>query len=163
MAAVRAEATLLLLSSLFSASLAIICFECDAIESPRNNCPGWHRAPIDTFIDRHDKGGLFTHCVEIRLANGTVIHQGAYPESPSCGSTFKQVWRQTLEGQFKQRVRIRCCDHNMCNGPNGRAGGERTPNVALFALVLCVLRFYGYGAGGGSSDFRTSWRSLVAS
>ena len=70
---------------------SIICYKCDAIESPQNDCPGWHRAPVDTFIDRQDRGGLFTHCVEIRLINGTVIHQDAYPNQPTCGNIFMQV------------------------------------------------------------------------
>ena len=48
-------------------------------------CPGWHRRPVDTYLDLKDRGGLFTHCLEIKLANGTVLRQDAVPEKPSCG------------------------------------------------------------------------------
>ena len=50
----------------------IICYQCDALgqESPRNTCRGWYRRkPVDTFLDMHDRGGLYTHCIEIRYAH----------------------------------------------------------------------------------------------
>ena len=66
---------LLLVDLLPSKVGAIICYQCDATSTLHGNCPGWYRRPVDTFKDLHDKGGLYSHCVEIRLANGTIIHQ----------------------------------------------------------------------------------------
>merc|ERR1719361_3343255 len=36
------------------------------------------RRPINSVLDLHDRGGLYTHCVDVRLANGTVLHQDVY-------------------------------------------------------------------------------------
>ena len=60
---------LLSLLPLPPAAEGIICYQCDALgqESPRNTCRGWYRRkPVDTFLDMHDRGGLYTHCIEIR-------------------------------------------------------------------------------------------------
>jgi hypothetical protein len=134
-----------LLAMLVGCAEAIVCYQCDALNKPVSDCPGWHRRPIDTFIDKNDRGGLFSHCVEIRLRNGTIVHQDAYPDSPTCNADFKDIWRQTLENRFQQRVSVRCCESNMCNGPNGRAGGRGTDAhglamLALTASVACLLR-----------------------
>ena len=72
----------MLLLELPSRAAAIICYQCDATQTLHGNCPGWYRRPVDTFKDLHDKGGLYSHCVEIRLANGTIIHQES--KSSSC-------------------------------------------------------------------------------
>ena len=63
-----AALVLFLLSAMSSRTSveAIMCYQCNAIEQPLSTCPGWHRPPVDTLVDRNDKGGLFTHCVEIR-------------------------------------------------------------------------------------------------
>ena len=128
----------LLLLLLPALAAAIKCYQCDALEQP-SDCPGWHRPPIDTYKDKKDRGGLFTHCVEIKLANGTVLHQGPYPENPSCGAQFKQVWKLMLSNRFKQHVSVRCCDYNMCNGPSGgRAGGDRFPSLGLALGVAAI-------------------------
>lgn len=117
----------------------IVCYQCDSTKpSGPGNCPGWHRRPINTFLDLHDKGGLYTHCVDIRLANGTIILQGAYPRIPSCDRDFMLVWKRTLENRFRQRVYIKCCDYDLCNGLDGRprpAGG----GLLLMVLALSVL------------------------
>ena len=65
------------------------CYKCNEIDKPYVPCPGWHRRPVDTYLDLKDRGGLYTHCLEIRLANGTVIRQDAVPEKPSCESRFR--------------------------------------------------------------------------
>ena len=132
----------------------IMCYKCDALDQP-SDCPGFHRKPLDTFMDLNDKGGLYTHCVEIRLGNGTILHQGPYPEKPLCQHDFKLIWKQTLANRYKQRVYVRCCDYNMCNGPSGgRAGGDRFPSYSLVALVLGLhLTFY-------SVDGRDRWKVL---
>ena len=70
-------------------------------------CPGWHRRPVDTYLDLKDRGGLFTHCLEIKLANGTVLRQDAVPEKPSCESRFRRVWQQTLGMDYRMRVSVR--------------------------------------------------------
>ena len=54
---------------------ALLCYRCDALHQPKSDCPGWHRRPIDSLRDLGDRGGLYTHCVDIRLANGTVLYQ----------------------------------------------------------------------------------------
>ena len=68
-------AVAVLTSFLIVPSDSIRCFKCDALSQPVSDCPGWHRPPIDTFHDRKDRGGLFTHCLEIKLGNGTIVHQ----------------------------------------------------------------------------------------
>lgn len=131
---------------------SIMCYKCDALDQP-SDCPGFRRKPVDTFMDLNDRGGLYTHCVEIRLGNGTILHQGPYPEKPLCRHDFKSIWKQTLANRFKQRVYVRCCDYNMCNGPSGgRAGGDRFPSYSLVALVLGLhLAFF-------SCDGRDRWK-----
>jgi len=62
----------------------------------RSDCPGWRRRPIDTFRDLGDLGGLYTHCVDVRLENGTVLYQNTQSMHPICVDSFLQMWRQTL-------------------------------------------------------------------
>lgn len=54
---------------------SIVCYKCNAIDVARSDCPGNYRRPVDTFHDLHDRGGLYTHCMEIKLRNGTVLKQ----------------------------------------------------------------------------------------
>ena len=89
------------------------CYKCNEIDKPYVPCPGWHRRPVDTYLDLKDRGGLFTHCLEIRLANGTVIRQDAVPEKPSCESRFRRVWQQTLGMDYRMRVSVRCGSHRI--------------------------------------------------
>ena len=91
------------------------CYKCNEIDKPYVPCPGWHRRPVDTYLDLKDRGGLYTHCLEIKLANGTVIRQDAVPEKPSCESRFRRVWQQTLGMDYRMRVSVRCdSDHVLC-------------------------------------------------
>ncbi len=125
------------------------------MEQPYAPCPGWHRPPTDTYLDLNDKGGFYTHCVEIKLANGTVVLQGAYPERPSCTDSFRRRWAMDLGHTYKMRVSVRCCDSSLCNGPNGRAGGaDRWPQPALVGAILLA---HLYAAGNVQHAFR-DWR-----
>ena len=91
------------------------CYKCNEIDKPYVPCPGWHRRPVDTYLDLKDRGGLYTHCLEIKLANGTVIRQDAVPEKPSCESRFRRVWQQTLGMDYRMRVSVRWdSDHVLC-------------------------------------------------
>ena len=69
-------------------SSALQCYRCDGLNQPISDCPGWIRRPIDSLRDLNDRGGLFTHCVDIRLANGTVLYQDLHPERPTCMGNF---------------------------------------------------------------------------
>lgn len=125
---------LLLPLFMFRPASGIVCYQCDALSQPKSDCPGWNRRPVDTFRDLHDKGGLYTHCVDIRLANGTILHQGPYPESPTCARDFRLVWRTTLEKRYRQRIRLRCCETNMCNVAS--ALPRTSPLLVFIALVF---------------------------
>lgn len=65
----------LLLLCAVSPAGSIVCYKCDALKQMRSDCPGTYRRPVDTYRDLGDRGGLYTHCMEIRLRNGTVLHQ----------------------------------------------------------------------------------------
>ena len=66
---------ILLVLGLLKSCNALLCYRCNALNNPTSNCPGWHRRPVDSLRDLQDRGGLYTHCIDIRLANGTVIYQ----------------------------------------------------------------------------------------
>ena len=84
--------------------------------------------------------------------------QDAYPGQPSCGRTFREVWKQTLQQRFRMRVSVRCCDYNMCNGPNGRSGGwDRGPGIGLSVLIGMAHVFVHY-SGAGVERTRRRWR-----
>ena len=57
----------------------LLCYRCDGLNQAVSDCPGWHRRPVDSLRDLGDRGGLYTHCVDIRLANGTVLYQDMHP------------------------------------------------------------------------------------
>ena len=66
---------ILLLVGLLKSCNALLCYRCDGLNQATSDCPGWHRRPVDSLRDLQDRGGLYTHCIDIRLANGTVIYQ----------------------------------------------------------------------------------------
>ena len=66
---------ILLLVGLLKSCTALLCYRCDGLNQATSDCPGWHRRPVDSLRDLQDRGGLYTHCIDIRLANGTVIYQ----------------------------------------------------------------------------------------
>ncbi len=123
----------ILLFATTSLTSAIVCYHCDSINKSPGDCPGWHRRPIDTFHDLKDRGGLFSHCVEIKLANGTVLHQGAYPGYPTCGREFLRTWRQSLEKRYRYRILVRCCEGNLCNE------STRPKSFGLLPIVIIAL------------------------
>ncbi|CAB4060909.1 unnamed protein product [Lepeophtheirus salmonis] len=134
----------LLLSMIPSETQGIKCYRCDAIESPRNSCPGTLRRPVDTVRDLRDRGGLYTHCIEIKLRNGTIVHQAPVPASPTCGKFFLHTWEMTLSEKYHTRVRARCCSRDLCNGLTGRAG-ETHNQSSVFALSLLISYLTVYG------------------
>ena len=99
---------------------SISCYRCDALDSKKSDCPGWVRRPINSVLDLHDRGGLYTHCIDVRLSNGTVIHQDVVPTFPTCKASFIQSWHDALVKTYDTEVSIICCEWNRCNGPNER-------------------------------------------
>ena len=93
---------------------AILCYKCDALVSQKSNCPGWQRRPVDSLSDISDRGDLYSHCVDVRLANGTVLYQ-----YPTCVTDFLALWREQLEKKYKQDVNVSCCKWDLCNGWTG--------------------------------------------
>ena len=73
--AATAAAAVLFLALMPQPTGSIMCYKCDALKQERSDCPGTYRRPVDTFRDLGDRGGLYTHCLEIKLRNGTVVHQ----------------------------------------------------------------------------------------
>ena len=128
---------------------SISCYRCDALDSKVSDCPGWMRRPINSVLDLHDRGGLYTHCVDVRLANGTVLHQDVVPTFPTCKASFIQTWHDTLVKTYDMEVSIICCEWNKCNGPNARAafgpkygGGNITLVWSLPILVITVISWW---------------------
>ena len=128
---------------------SISCYRCDALDSKVSDCPGWMRRPIHSVIDLHDRGGLYTHCVDVRLANGTVLHQDVVPTLPTCKASFIQTWHDTLVKRYDMEVSIICCEWNKCNGPNARAalgpkyGGSNSMLIwSLPILVITVITWW---------------------
>jgi len=132
----------LLLVGLFKSCNALLCYRCDAINKPKSDCPGWHRRPIDSLRDLGDRGGLYTHCIDIRLANGTVIYQELSPAMPTCEGTFLSVWKEKLMREYKMEVSAICCEWNRCNGPNAGGtrlnGGPETHFILHLALAVII-------------------------
>ena len=120
---------------------SISCYRCDALDSKKSDCPGWVRRPINSVLDLGDRGGLYTHCIDVRLANGTVLHQDVVPTLPSCKASFIQTWHDTLVKRYSMEVSIICCEWNRCNGPNARAAfGSKTVNSKLvWSLPIFVI------------------------
>ena len=128
---------------------SISCYRCDALDSKVSDCPGWMRRPINSVLDLHDRGGLYTHCVDVRLANGTVLHQDVVPTLPTCKASFIQTWHDTLVKRYDMEVSIICCEWNKCNGPNARAafgpkyGGSNSMLIwSLPILVITVITLW---------------------
>ena len=115
----------------------LLCYRCDALEKANSDCPGWKRRPIDSLRDLGDRGGLYTHCVDIRLANGTVLYQDLHPARPSCQGNFLTVWKEKLVKEFKQDVSVICCEWNRCNGRTAMA--SRPESHFFLHLVLAVI------------------------
>ena len=120
-------------------TLALQCYRCDALNQPVSDCPGWIRRPVDSLRDLNDRGGLYTHCVDIRLANGTVLYQDLHPERPTCMGNFLSIWRDKLVKDFKQDVSVICCEWNRCNGPNAMASKPESHFFMHFALAVILL------------------------
>ena len=128
---------------------SISCYRCDALDSKVSDCPGWVRRPINSVLDLRDRGGLYTHCVDVRLANGTVLHQDVVPTLPTCKASFIQTWHDSLVKRYQMEVSIICCEWNRCNGPNARAafgtkyGGSNNKLVwSLPVLVITVITWW---------------------
>ena len=105
---------LLLVINFFKEVTPISCFVCDALEKQISDCPGWDRLPVHSIKNLGDKNGFYTHCLDVRLADNTVLHQNIIPYLPTCRSDFLMIWKTSLEKQFKTNVTITCCNHNMC-------------------------------------------------
>ncbi len=118
---------------------AILCYKCDALNSQKSNCPGWHRRPVDSLRDLGDRGGLYSHCVDVRLANGTVLYQDVHPLYPTCVGDFLTIWREKLVKTYKQDVSVICCEWNRCNGPNATASGGPECHFILHLFLAVII------------------------
>jgi hypothetical protein len=92
---------------------------------------------------------LYTHCVDVRLANGTVLHQDVVPTLPFCKASFIQTWHDNMVKRYEMEVSIICCEWNRCNGPNARAafgtkyGGSNSTLVwSLPILLITVISWW---------------------
>ena len=134
---------LLLLGSYFFKEVTpISCFICDALEKQISDCPGWDRLPVHSITNLGDKNGFYTHCLDVRLADNTVLHQNIIPYLPTCRSDFLLIWKNSLEKQYKTNVTINCCDYNMCNGPtmsNSATSKKQTVSIALSISILSLV------------------------
>ena len=120
---------------------SLLCYRCDALNQANSDCPGWHRRPVDSLRDLGDRGGLYTHCVDIRLANGTVLYQDMHPARPTCVGNFLSVWREQLVKDYKMDVSVICCEWNRCNGPNASANRSTvSKGFVIFWTVLAYLK-----------------------
>lgn len=117
----------------------LLCYRCDGLNKPVSDCPGWHRRPVDSLRDLGDRGGLYTHCVDIRLANGTVLYQDMHPAMPTCVGNFLSVWREQLVKDYKMDVSVICCEWNRCNGPNAMAAAVKHDFFLLVSSALAVI------------------------
>ncbi len=131
-----------LLSSMDLGAEAILCYRCDATKSRESRdmtCPGWHRRPVDSLRDLGDRGGLYSHCVDVRLANGTVLDQGVHPLYPTCVGDFLSIWREKLVKEYKQDVSVICCEWNRCNGPNATASQGPESHFVLHLIMAVII------------------------
>ena len=120
----------------------ISCFVCDALEKQISDCPGWDRLPVHSITNLGDKNGFYTHCLDVRLEDNTVLHQNIIPYSPTCRSDFIMIWKESLEKQYKTNITITCCDYNGCNGPIMRrsiASKSKNCHVSKILLTFSVL------------------------
>ncbi|QQP57368.1 Uncharacterized protein FKW44_002333 [Caligus rogercresseyi] len=69
------------------------------------------------------------------MRNGSIVHQAPVPAYPTCGKFFLHTWEMTLSEKYRTRVRARCCNKDLCNGPTGRAG-ETHNQSGVFGLSL---------------------------
>lgn len=131
---------ILLVLGLLKSCNALLCYRCNALNNPTSNCPGWHRRPVDSLRDLQDRGGLYTHCIDIRLANGTVIYQDMTPAMPTCEGNFLSIWKEKLVREYKMDVSTICCEWNRCNGPNAGTSGRKGPEIHfILPLATAVI------------------------
>ena len=140
----------LLIVSLFKSCNTLLCYRCDDVNKPnslRSSCPGWYRRPVDSLRDFGDHDGLYTHCIDIRLANGTVIYQEISPDMPTCEGTLISVLKEKLMQEYDMEVNVICCEWDRCNGPKGVYtsiyssvdGNHDDPVTTLFILNWTVI------------------------
>merc|ERR1712223_1272260 len=90
-------------------------------------------------------GGLFNHCVTVKLEDGRIIEQNIYPGSTHCQEIFIQAWTMLLNSQWNQDVTVDCCTEDLCNGPRDKTlawssasalSHSRAPRVQTAAQLL---------------------------
>ena len=120
---------------------SISCFVCDALEKQISDCPGWDRLPVHSITNLGDRNGFYTHCLDIRLADNTILHQNIIPYLPTCRPDFLMIWKASLEKQYRINITITCCDYNVCNGPimiNSEASIRRKFDDQLQYFLFCL-------------------------
>ena len=134
----------LLMTFMFHTAYSISCFQCDSLEKQHNDCPGWGRPPVHSVTDLSDRNGFYTHCLDVRLEDNTVLHQTVVPHRPTCRSDFIRIWKASLEKQFKTNITITCCNSNACNGPNMITSGSQKIDNDYISLVVILLSFWNW-------------------
>lgn len=134
----------LLFLNFFKQVTSISCFVCDALEKQISDCPGWDRLPVHSITTLRDRNGFYTHCLDVRLADNTILYQNIIPYSPTCRPDFLKIWKASLEKQYRTNITITCCDYNDCNGPimqTSAASKKVLLNVPLqrFLFFLFVM------------------------
>ena len=133
---------IILIFNLIKRVSTISCFVCDALEKQISDCPGWDRLPVHSITNLGDKNGFYTHCLDVRLADNTVLHQNIIPFSPTCRSDFITIWKESLEKQYKTNITITCCDYNGCNGPimsHSTASEAKKDHFSMPLLIFGLL------------------------
>ena len=132
--------SILLLGLLVRRVHTISCFQCDSLEKEKSDCPGFDRLPVHSVTHLGDKNGFYTHCLDVRLADDTIIHQDVIPFRPTCKKDFIKIWKASLESQFKTNVTITCCGSNSCNGPGMITDAKSHCTTVKESLInLCLL------------------------
>ena len=134
---------IILIFNLIKRVSTISCFVCDALEKQISDCPGWDRLPVHSITNLGDKNGFYTHCLDVRLEDNTVLHQNIIPYSPTCRSDFIMIWKESLEKQYKTNITITCCDYNGCNGPIMRRSVASNAKKSHVSMALLIFSFLG--------------------
>ena len=130
---------LLLLALCIYRGNSISCFRCDSLETQKSDCPGWNRPVVHSVTHLGDKNGFYTHCLDVRLADNTIIHQDVIPFRPTCRPDFMKIWKSSLESQFKTNITITCCGYNGCNGHEMIISSAKTKGTNFTEMVLFLF------------------------
>lgn len=129
-----------------SSVVGLRCYRCNVKDNIE--CPGWTRDPVDTLVDLGDNNGLYTHCVTVTLADGTIVEQNPYPGVTHCKKHFVESWQYQLNQEYNQDVVVSCCEGDECNGepspenslPPLFSRSSSTATIILLLLIVIAVR-----------------------